>query len=216
MTQLKIAITGGIATGKSTVARMFEDMGALILDADQTARKAVEPESPCHGQLQALLGHDYFDASGSLIRPKLRAGIIQDSELRQKVNAVLHPFILSSMETAWKEHRKRDPSRLILFDIPLLFEIHFEPYFDRIILAYVPPAVQIRRLMQRDGLDHDQAVKTLDIQWPIDRKKEKSHIIIDNSGSREETLNQVRRIWGELMDSQDFTAARAAVSCPGR
>ncbi len=198
MAHTKIAITGGIGTGKSTVARMFAELGAVILDADEAARAAVEPDSPCYAALHRLLGPGFFDDSGHLIRQRLRDRIIEDPPLREKVNSILHPFILASLESQWRACRIRDPGRIVLFDIPLLFEIHFDSHFDTIILAYVPPALQIQRLMRRDGLTHDQAVQTLAMQWPIDRKREKSHLIVDNSGSLEETREQVRRIWRVL------------------
>ncbi len=198
MNRQKIAITGGIATGKSTVASMFSRLGAIILDADQVAREAVEPSSPCHPALRALLGPSYFDENHRLLRQKLREGIIQNPELREEVNALLHPFILSSMDEKWRDLGTKEPQRLVLFDIPLLFEIHFESHFHMILLAYVPPHVQIQRLMERDGLTHEAAEKTLSMQWPIESKRKKSHVVIDNSGSLENTWNQVRHTWKKL------------------
>ncbi len=198
MGRQKIAITGGIATGKSTVASMFSRLGALILDADQVAREAVEPSSSCYPALREILEPLYFDQKDRLIRQKLREGIIHNPQLREKVNALLHPFILSAMEDTWKTMGIREPHVLVLFDIPLLFEIHFESHFQTIILVYVPPDLQIRRLMQRDGLTHEAAAKTLTMQWPIESKKSRAHILIDNSGSLENTWHQVRHVWRQL------------------
>jgi dephospho-CoA kinase len=194
----RVALTGGIATGKSTVAGIFAEAGAVILDADETARKVVQPSAPCWQELHELLGFTYFDEDGQLLRPKLRTAIIKDSHLRSRVNAILHPSISAEMQSAWKEWTERDPTRLVIFDIPLLFEARAEPRFDIVILAYVPREIQIERLMARDKISRRQAEATLTMQLPIEAKKERSHIIIDNSGDIQSTRSQVMEVMDRL------------------
>ncbi len=194
----KIAITGGIATGKSTVARMFAELGAIILDADQVAREVVEVGTPCWKSLHHLLGPAFFEKDGQLKRRKLRDCIIDDRECRNKVNAILHPSILEKMEQEWQYHHRTHPGRPVIFDIPLLFEGKFHPHFGTIILVYVPQEIQIRRLMERDGLSRPEAEKTLTMQLPIDSKKSLSHLIIDNSYSIDHTKQQVQAVWNQL------------------
>lgn len=200
MKGMRIALTGGIASGKTTVANMFRDLGAVVLDADQVARDVVQPGGPCWKRLRDLVGPAYFDPDGHLKRRVLRSRIVEDHECRSAVNAILHPAILEAMENQWREWRRHTPHKLILFDIPLLYELHLESRFDRIILAYATPEAQIRRLMKRDGVTRPEAEKSLAMQFPIDHKREKAHIVIDNTSDRESTLEQVKAVWKVLQD----------------
>lgn len=198
MCALKIALTGGIATGKSTVARMFERLGAVILDADKAARDVVRPGTECWNNLRKLLGEDYFDPDGQLRRRKTRDLIVRDPEVRSKVNSLLHPAVLSSMEAAWEAVLRRQRDCPVIFDIPLLFEIGAASAFDLIILVYSPREIQIERLMTRDGVSREEAENTLLIQLPIETKKCSAHIVIDNSRDLDSTEVQVLAAWARL------------------
>ncbi len=200
MKGVRIALTGGIASGKTTVANMFRDLGAVVLDADQVARDVVQPGEPCWKRLRDLIGPEYFDTDGQLKRRVLRSRIIEDRNCRSAVNALLHPAILEAMENQWREWRRDAPAKPILFDIPLLYELHLESRFDRIILAYATPEAQIHRLMQRDGVTRLEAKKSLAMQLPIDHKREKAHIVVDNTSNRDHTLEQVKAVWKVLED----------------
>lgn len=198
MREAKIALTGGIATGKSTVANMLRKLGAAVIDADEQARRVVEPGTESWEKLRSLLGPEYFNPDGTLRRRELRERIIRDPDCRKKLEAVLHPFILRAM---WREREKAralHPDSLVIFDIPLLFEGGFDKNFDIVILAYAPPQIQVERLVARDGLDPEEARRTLSIQYPIDSKKSNSTYVIDNSGDLDLTLEQVRRLWSDL------------------
>ncbi len=194
----RIALTGGIASGKSTVARMFADRGALILDADAAAREAVEPGSPCWARLREWLGPDFFNERGLLERRRLRDRIIRDPECRLRLNSILHPFVYALMEAEWRRENESRSGRVVIFDIPLLFESDAADRFDTVILVYVPPELQIRRLMDRDSLTRAEAEKTLEIQLPIESKRPLSQIVIDNSLDLDNTLRQVREVWERL------------------
>ncbi len=194
----KVAITGGIATGKSTVSRMFQELGAVILDADQVAREVVAPGSPGWERLRQLLGPCYFGETGELKRAMLRELIIADFQCREQVNAILHPAILERMNGEWLRHAETHEGRPVLFDIPLLFEGKWDRYFQTIVLVYVPREIQTQRLMDRDRLSRPEAEKTLTMQLPIDAKKALSHIIIDNSKDLEHTRRQVEEVWNQL------------------
>jgi dephospho-CoA kinase len=199
MKPIRIALTGGIATGKSTVASMFEDLGAIILDADQVARQVVQPGHECWKRLYDLLGQDCFDEDGQLKRRELRGRIVENQHLRSQINAIFHPSIMASMEGEWEKLKlTHSGPPVALFDIPLLFESHLQNRFERVILVYVPRHIQLERLMARDGLSAAEAQKTLSMQLPIESKKALSHMIIDNSGDLESTRCQVASIWKEL------------------
>lgn len=194
----RIALTGGIATGKTTVANRLRELGAIILDADEYARRAAEPGTSCYGSLRKLVGARYFNPDGTLKRAELRRQIIRDPALREGVNAVIHPYIANAMREEWNRRKKLDAETVMVFDVPLLFEGGFEGNYDIIILAYCTREVQVKRLMQRDGLPLREAERTLSMQLPIDSKKDRSDYIIENSGELEATLRQVDDLWSTL------------------
>ena len=192
------ALTGGIASGKSTVARIFAELGALVLDADAAARQVVEPGAPGWRKLRDALGADYFEAGGELDRARLRRRIVADPAVRGQVERLLHPEIMRSLEAAWIESRTKAPERPILFDIPLLFEAGLEARFDVVVLVYVPRSVQLERLMARDHLSREEAAATLEMQLPLTAKRERSHWVIDNSGPLDQTRRQVLAVWAQF------------------
>jgi len=194
----RIALTGGIATGKSTVANMFVQLGAVILDADRFARQAVQPGTDCWTKLRDFLGDGFFDQDGQLKRRKLRDRIVEDDQCRRQINAILHPCIMEAMEQEWQWSRDSRERHLIIFDIPLLFEARNEQRFDTIILVYAPPEIQVQRLMDRDKVSRQEAEQTLQMQLPIESKKRKAHIIIDNGADLEHTRRQVTEVWQQL------------------
>jgi len=194
----RIAITGGIATGKSTVANMFAELGAVILDADQFARQAVQPGAPCWKELREILPDDFFDPGGHLERRKLRECIIKSNECRDQVNSILHPCVMHAMEQERQQRVRSGTHNLIIFDIPLLFEAASAHRFDIVVLVYAPRETQIQRLQNRDDISRQQAESTLAMQLPIEAKKEMAHIIIDNTFGLEHTKKQVLKVWREL------------------
>ncbi|SPJ16361.1 Dephospho-CoA kinase [Syntrophobacter sp. SbD2] len=199
MLDKRIALTGGIATGKTTVANRFRELGAIILDADDYARKAVEPGTPSHTALRDHIGPLFFNPDGTLRRRELRRGIIREPALRKRINAILHPYITGAMEAEWERQKKLHPQAVIVFDVPLLFEGGFEKDFDIVILAYSTPEVQVQRLAQRDKLSPSEAERTLSMQFPIESKRAHSDYIIENSGEIESTLRQVDEVWNTIL-----------------
>jgi dephospho-CoA kinase len=194
----RIALTGGIATGKSTVAKIFSDLGATILDADEIAREVVQPGTHCWQKLRRFLGPAYFEENGTLRRRELRQKIIQDRQCRLTVNAILHPSIVQEMDRKWQTLQRLPPGHVVIFDIPLLFEADLADRFDTIILVYASREIQLQRLMQRDGLSPEEAAETLTMQLPIETKRAKSHLLINNSHDLSDTLQQVQAVWRKL------------------
>ena len=203
MLDKKIALTGGIATGKTTVANRFRELGAIILDADEYSRQAVEPGTPSHAALRDRIGPSFFNPDGTLRRRELRRRIIREPALRKRINAILHPYIMGAMGAEWKRQKKLHPQAVIVFDIPLLFEGGFDEDFDIVILAYSTPEVQVQRLIQRDKLSPSEAERTLSMQFPIDSKRARSDYIIENSGEIECTLRQVDEVWDSILKQAD-------------
>ncbi len=199
----RIALTGGIASGKSTVSRMLAEKGAVVLDADEAARRAVRPGQPAWVKLREILGPEFFDPStGELQRRKLRERIIRDEALRSQVNAAVHPAVLEIMEAAWRECREREPTRPVIFDIPLLYEANLEEAFDCVILVYADAETQVVRLSRRDGVSLEEARRTLGMQLSMEWKRRRAHVVIDNSGDAENTRRQVDALWERLIQKE--------------
>ena len=203
MANKRIALTGGIATGKTTVANRFRELGAIILDADEYSRLAVEPGTASYTALRDRIGPLFFNRDGTLRRQELRREIIREPALRKRINAILHPYIIGAMGTEWERQKKLHPRAVLVFDIPLLFEGGFDKDFDIVILVYSTPEVQVQRLIQRDKSSPSEAERTLSMQLPIESKRAHSDYIIENSGEIERMLRQVDEVWDTILKQAD-------------
>ncbi|QHA92840.1 dephospho-CoA kinase [Bacillus sp. N1-1] len=190
---MDIGLTGGIASGKSTVAEMIRRYEIPIIDADVMARKVVEPGEPALQEIFRLFGDDMKAEHGGLDRKKLGSVIFKDEEKRKVLNRVLHPAIRKGMldqAAALKEQG----SPHIVFDIPLLFESQLTHMVDHTLLVYVDAKTQLSRLVERDGSTEEEAFDRIQSQMPIEEKKELADDVIDNTGTREETEEQLNNI----------------------
>ncbi|MHB8719446.1 MAG: dephospho-CoA kinase [Candidatus Dormibacteria bacterium] len=192
-----VGLTGGIATGKSTVAAMLASHGAAIVDADALAREVVEPGEPAFGEIVATFGPAVVDASGRLDRPRLAAIVFSDPELRARLDAITHPRIADLMSERIDAALARGAA-LVVADVPLLFENHREAMFEGTLLVYAPQSEQARRLQERDGLDAAAIRSRLDAQMPIEVKRHLATWVIDNSGSKAATSAAVRAWWSAV------------------
>jgi dephospho-CoA kinase len=199
---LKIAITGGAGTGKSTVARMFAEMGAEVLDADQAAREAVAVGAPAWAELRRVYGDDYFNPDGSLNRSRLAQRVFADPEARRRLDGLIHPRVEAELKARVAELEGRG-AKVVLVEVPLLFETGREAAFDRIIVVAAPEATQIRRLRGRDGRGEAEIRGILAAQWPLKDKVARADYVVDNGGSRRSTQRQVKNIWGDLKNQLD-------------
>jgi dephospho-CoA kinase len=199
---LKIAITGGAGTGKSTVARMFQELGAEVLDADAAARAAVAVGAPAWVELRRLYGDDYFNPDGSLNRSRLSQVVFADPEARRRLDGLIHPRVEAELQARVAELESRGAS-LVLVEVPLLFETGREAAFDRVIVVAAPEALQIRRLRGRDRRGEAEIRGILAAQWPVADKVARADYLVDNGGSRRHTARQVKNIWGVLKNQLD-------------
>jgi len=188
-----IGLTGGIATGKSSVARLLEEHGAVVIDADQLSREAVMPGTPGLAQIVAAFGDQVVLPDGSLDRARLRDIIFADIDRRQQLERILHPEIgrLAEERIAAVSADKK----LIIYMAPLLIEAGATGRVDEIWVVTVDPAVQLQRLMARDGISLEQAQAIIKSQMPLDVKARFGKIVIDNSGTLEQTRQIVNTIW---------------------
>lgn len=190
-----IGLTGGIACGKSTVARMLVERGAHLVDADVIAREVVLPGSPVLDEVVRQFGQPILNVDGSLNRKKLGAMIFHDDQAKRKLEAILHPPIRKILRERMEHLEQEHPKDLVVVDIPLLYESGLDSMFEEIMVVYIPRQLQLERLMQRDHIDQVAAEARLRSQWPIEEKLARGDVIIDNSGSLHETRQQIDQFW---------------------
>lgn len=192
---MHIGLTGGIASGKSTVAQMLVKRGALLVDADQIAREVVEPGHPVLDRVVAHFGQAVLHRDGSLNRKKLGEIIFADKAEKNKLEAILHPAIRAMMKQRKEKLETKYPSRLVVVDVPLLYESNLASMFAEVWLVYITRELQIERLMKRNEFSKEEALSRIEAQMPIDEKKKMADVIIDNCGSLQQTEAQVEAIW---------------------
>ena len=186
-----LGLTGGIATGKSTVVEIFKEEGFPIVDADIIAREIVEPGTPGLQAVVDVFGSELLFADGSLNRKKLGKIIFSDKQKRERLNQVLSPFLREAILTDIA--RKKNLSSLVIVDIPLLYEGGYDAVVDQVAVVYIPEELQLSRLMKRDDLSALEAEQRIDSQMPIEEKKNRADIIFDNQKTTEETKKQVKK-----------------------
>lgn len=191
-------LTGGIATGKSTVSGMLAKAGAKIIDADKIAREVVEPGTPAYTDIVSYFGPAILLSDGSIDRKGLGDIIFNDREKKKRLDAIVHPRVFQRTEALIADIRTKSPDAVIILDIPLLLEIGMRKNLAEVILVYVPEALQLQRLMARDHIDADAALARIRSQMPIEEKRGLATIVIDNSGSMAETRKQSLAVFDRL------------------
>ncbi|QIL46433.1 dephospho-CoA kinase [Vagococcus coleopterorum] len=185
-----VGLTGGIATGKSTVSRYFSEVGYPVIDADIIAREVVEPGEPGLAQVVAYFGESILLEDGHLNRKRLGEIIFNDSEKRRKLDAILDDEIRGEISTRIEEQVKLG-APLVIVDIPLLYEAHYDEMMDEIIVVGLSEKIQLERLCARNKLTEEEGLARLASQMPISEKIKLADVIIDNSGTIPETYQQI-------------------------
>jgi dephospho-CoA kinase len=194
----RVALTGGIATGKSYCLGRFAEAGAATIDADALARQAVAPGTAGFRAVVARFGAAIVLPDGSLDRASLGSLVFADLNARRSLESIVHPAVYGAIERWFETTAKTARAAVAMADIPLLFETGHEREFDDVIVTACPAAMQLARLLARDGLAEDEARRRLASQWPIDEKRARADYVIDTSGSFADTDDQVRVVWGKL------------------
>ena len=193
----KIGLTGGIATGKSTVSWMFQDLGAEIISADQIAHEVIKPHSSAWKELYDRYGSKILLEDGVIDREELAAIIFHDEHERKFVEAVIHPRVQEEMAHLVAQ-AKRKNQNLVLLEIPLLFESKMDEEMDAIIVVRCDKQQQLARCQDKFGIDQKEAKLRIQTQKPLNSKIDKADFVIDTAGSKSETFVQVRRIYSTL------------------
>ena len=195
-----IGLTGGIATGKSTVSAILEDAGAVIVDADRIARETVKKGQPAYHEIVKHFGENVLLPDGEINRVLLGDIIFNDPQKKQLLNNIVHPHVSKETIRQLNQIEKANPDTIAVLDIPLLIEAEMDKDLAEVIVVYAPEHIQIKRLMKRDNISKDDALARIRSQMPIEEKKERATIVIDNSGTKEKTRKQTLEVFKHLKD----------------
>jgi dephospho-CoA kinase len=195
---LIVGLTGGIASGKSTIADMFKREGSYIIDIDMISRDVVKPGKPAWQDVVHIFGKEVLNEDQTLNRKKVGDIIFSDPKKRKKLEEIIHPKITAEKLMKINEIEKKDNQAIVIIDIPLLIETDKQNTVDKVVLVYTSPKGQIERLVKRDGLSLEDAHKRLVSQMPIENKKKYAHYIINNEEPLEEIQKKVKEIFREL------------------
>jgi dephospho-CoA kinase len=202
---LNVGLTGGIASGKSTVATIFAKHGAHLIDFDGLAHEVQEPEKPAWREVVNQFGEGILQPDNKIDRVKLGNIVFADKKKLIELDKIVHPFVYQEWHMLLEKIGKKEKHAIVLSDIPLLFEGNMQRLFDLTILVLIVPEKQISRLMTRNGISKEEAGKRLKSQMPISEKIELADIIIDNKGSITETEKRVGQVWQELLQKEKQT-----------
>lgn len=213
---LVVGLTGGIASGKSTVSRMFGEAGVPVICADELAREVVKAGSVGLEEIRRAFGDDVIDPEGELDRAAMARVVFRHADRRELLESIIHPKVAEEKERRLRELSRQGQS-LALVDVPLLYETGWDRSFDLIIVVAVSRETQEVRLRERDGMSREEARARLDAQMPIEEKTERADRVVDNSGSVEKTREQIDSLVNELTGlAQEMSTADSGRSCGKR
>ena len=195
---LNVGLTGGIASGKSTVAKMLKERGAYLIDFDKIAHEVQQPGKPAWKDVVNCFGDTILGTDGKIDRSKLGNIVFGNKKNREKLNKMVHPYIYRKWYQLTKNITKKQKNAIIISDVPLLFEGRMQHLFDVTILVLIDPEEQIHRLMKRNGYTEQEAKKRLKSQMPIREKMFLADLVIDNQSSIAETKEGVEPVWQDL------------------
>ena len=195
---LRVGLTGGIASGKSTVARIFLELGAHVLDADRIAREVVPPGSQALSRIARAFGEEMIRPDGTLDRAALGALVFADAGKRRVLEGILHPLILAEIDRRIDELELSDPEGLVIVEAALILELGRQAEFDTLVVVWADEEQQRRRMIRRDKLSVEEANRRLDAQMPLSEKRNRARFIVDNSGDQAACRVDAERVYGEL------------------
>ncbi|MFH0823442.1 MAG: dephospho-CoA kinase [Pseudomonadota bacterium] len=197
-----IGLTGGIASGKSSVSNMFKEAGIPVICLDEAARKTADPGGAAIEAIRAAFGEDVLDDQGGLDREAMAGIVFKDAGKRRLLESIIHPIVARETDRMAADYA-RQGNNMVIVDVPLLYEVGWDRKCDLVIVVYASRETQSARLMKRDGLTQEQARLRLDAQMPIEDKRRLGNFVIDNSGSPDETRHQVLSLLEKLQETTE-------------
>lgn len=206
---LVVGLTGNIASGKSTVARLLSERGATIIDADVLARRTVDPGTPAHARIVERWGKTVVAPDGTIDREALRHIVFGSAEELEFLNSIVHPHVRAMRDELVEQARARG-DQIVVCDIPLLFERGLVDDFDRIVLVDAPRELRLERLVRERKLSHADAMEMIAAQMPSELKRARANYVIDNTSTLQSLSERVEEMWGALQrDAQTINASVA-------
>ena len=191
-------LTGGIACGKSTVARFFQDLGAYIFDADRVGHEVIEPGQAAYQEILKHFGKEVIDSGGRIDRRKLGPRVFANLKQLRQLNAIVHPQIIVRVNKLAAQEREQNPHAVMIVDAALIFEAGLASTLRKVIVVWCRPEQQLERLMAKTGLPREDAEQRIKAQMPAEEKRRRADYVIDCSGTLEQSRAQVEAIYHEL------------------
>ena len=198
---LIVGLTGGIVGGKSTVASMFKDLGAKIIDADKLGHSVILPNKPAWKKIVKIFGKDIIQNDLTIDREKLGKIVFANKSLLKKLNKITHPEITKMIikEINLVKNKTHNQEKVLIIDAALIYEAKIDRFMDKIIVVYIDKEEQIKRLIKRNNLSEDEASQRIKSQMSMEEKAKMADYVIDNSNSLDKTKKQVEKIWQSLV-----------------
>lgn len=194
-----IGLTGGVATGKSTVAKMFKQCGAVVIDADELAHEVVKPGKPAWREIVRIFGHAVLNPDRTLNRRELGAIVFRSRAKRRRLERIIHPRVAREQDRLTRQAARTDPTAVVIYDVPLLFEAGIDKRVDTTIVVTADRETQIARLRKRNGLTHAEAIRRIRSQMPLAKKVRLADIVIDGTLPRRDAMKSIRPIFFDLL-----------------
>ncbi len=193
-----VGLTGGIASGKSLVAKLLKDLGAYVIDADEIAHEVIQPGTPAYREILQQFGEGVLGKDRTIDRSRLGQMVFSDPTRRDVLEGIVHPRVFAVEEARRREIAQQDPQAVVIFDAPLLIETRAHELMDRVIVVYADRKTQLKRLKERDRLDPEEAKRRISAQLPLSDKKLYADYVIDGMASPQEVAIQTEAIYKEL------------------
>lgn len=197
-------MTGGIASGKSTVAKMLREMGTIIINADEVARQVVEPGKPAWKDIVNHFGEHVLNSDGTINRDELGRCVFNNGEYLHLLNQMTHPRIMEVIRGEIHSVQHHHPDAILVLEVPLLYETNMDKICDQVWVVWVDYETQVRRLMNREEINREDAIKRIQTQMPLDQKAKRANVVIDNRFSVEETRQEVTRYFSLIKGSSSI------------
>ncbi len=195
-----IGLTGGIASGKSTVANILQELGGIIVDADQLAHELIEPEKPAWKDIVKEFGPEVLDEKNYINRGKLGEIVFNHPEKLRRLNQISHPRVKEALEERIRQIGTLDPEALVVLEIALLLEAHMEDMVDYVWVVWVDEQTQMERLMARNHYNSEEALKRIRSQIPLNEKAKRADFVIDNNHTPLQTMAQTKKYFAQIKE----------------